>query len=176
MRVPVDAAGQDELVRSVDLAPARPEAHADRRDRLAGDAEIGAERVRRRGDRAAADHEVVGRLAQAPHPPVVAGQRLEVGTIAGASPSARETMTGRPEILVINPNSNEAVTAGLAEALRPLSFGGGPEIRCETLREGPLGIETQADVESVAFPLRRRIEGENRAGAFVLACYSAPGL
>ena len=85
-------------------------------------------------------------------------------------------MAGRPEILVINPNSNEAVTAGLAEALRPLSFDDGPEIRCETLSEGPLGIETQADVESVALPLRHRIEGDNRAGAFVIACYSNPGL
>lgn len=82
----------------------------------------------------------------------------------------------RPEILVINPNSNQAVTAGLADALRPLTFAEGPEIRCATLAEGPLGIETQAHVDGVAMPLARMIEGENRPDAFVIACYSDPGL
>ncbi|MDB5511271.1 MAG: Asp/Glu racemase [Enterovirga sp.] len=82
----------------------------------------------------------------------------------------------RPRILVVNPNSNEAVTRGLEEALRPLSFADGPEIRCRTLAEGPFGIESQADVESVAMPLRRLVEGETEADAFVIACYSDPGL
>ena len=85
-------------------------------------------------------------------------------------------MKTRREILVVNPNSNEAVTAGLEEALRPLAFADGPAIRCRTLAEGPVGIETQADVESVAMPLRRLVEGENEAAAFVIACYSDPGL
>lgn len=85
-------------------------------------------------------------------------------------------MTARPEILVINPNSNAAVTAGLAAALRPFEFGEGPTIRCETLADGPFGIETQADVEAVTMPLRRLVEGENAASAFVIACYSDPGL
>jgi Asp/Glu/hydantoin racemase len=82
----------------------------------------------------------------------------------------------RPRILVINPNSNEAVTRGLEDALRPFSFPQGPEIECRTLAEGPFGIESQADVDSVALPLRRMVEGENRADAFVIACYSDPGL
>jgi allantoin racemase len=82
----------------------------------------------------------------------------------------------RGRILVINPNSNEAVTAGMAEALKPLSFGDGPEIACRTLKEGPYGIESQADVESVALPLRRLVEAEGEADAFVIACYSDPGL
>ena len=82
----------------------------------------------------------------------------------------------RPEILVINPNSNEAVTAGLVDALRVLDFPDGPAIRCVTLKDGPFGIETQADVETVSMPLRRMVEGENAAAAFVLACYSDPGL
>lgn len=84
-------------------------------------------------------------------------------------------MTGR-RIIVINPNSNETVTRGLDEALRPLAFADGPEIVCTTLAEGPYGIETQADVESVALPLRRFVESENHADAFVIACYSDPGL
>ena len=82
----------------------------------------------------------------------------------------------RPRILVINPNSNEAVTRGLEEALRPLSFAEGPEIECRTLTEGPFGIECQADADSVGLPLRRLVEGENGASAFVIACYSDPGL
>jgi len=82
----------------------------------------------------------------------------------------------RRRIVVVNPNSNEAVTRGLDEALRPLAFAEGPEIVCTTLAEGPYGIETQADVESVAMPLRRLIESDNGADAFIIACYSDPGL
>jgi allantoin racemase len=85
-------------------------------------------------------------------------------------------MNRRPRILVINPNSNEAVTEGLRQALAPLAFTDGPEIVCETLREGPAGIETQEHVESVTLPLRRRVEAANGVDAFVIACYSDPGL
>jgi allantoin racemase len=80
------------------------------------------------------------------------------------------------KILVINPNSNEQVTRHLADALQPLNFGGGPEIDCITLKEGPFGIETQADVESVTMPLRALVSADNSAAAFVIACYSDPGL
>jgi Asp/Glu/hydantoin racemase len=85
-------------------------------------------------------------------------------------------MSRRPRILVINPNSNETVTEGLRQALVPLSFAEGPEILCETLREGPAGIETQEHVESVTLPLRRRVEAADDIDAFVIACYSDPGL
>ncbi|BCB21457.1 aspartate/glutamate racemase family protein [Bosea sp. ANAM02] len=85
-------------------------------------------------------------------------------------------MNRRPRILVINPNSNEMVTEGLRQALVPLAFAEGPEILCESLREGPLGIETQEHVESVTLPLRRRVEAANDIDAFVIACYSDPGL
>lgn len=85
-------------------------------------------------------------------------------------------MARTSRILVINPNSNEAVTEGLREAVRPLGFADGPEIICETLKEGPLGIETQEHIESVTLPLRRRIESANDVDAFIIACYSDPGL
>jgi len=85
-------------------------------------------------------------------------------------------MTRRPRILVINPNSNEAVTEGLRQAVKPLTYADGPEIVCETLSEGPFGIETQEHVESVALPLRRKVEATNDADAFIIACYSDPGL
>jgi allantoin racemase len=82
----------------------------------------------------------------------------------------------RARILVINPNSNVDVTRGLEEALKPLDFANGPEIVCTTLAEGPYGIESQADADSVVMPLRRLIESDNSAAAFVIACYSDPGL
>ncbi|MCK1488430.1 Asp/Glu racemase [Bradyrhizobium sp. 193] len=81
----------------------------------------------------------------------------------------------RPRILVINPNSNPAVTRGLEDALKPLGFEGGPELVCQTLAEGPFGIESP-DVDGVAMPLRRLVEGDNSSAAFVIACYSDPGL
>lgn len=79
-------------------------------------------------------------------------------------------------ILVINPNSNPAVTRGFDEALAPLRSPGGVEILCETLEEGPFGVQTQADVESVALPLARLVAARQDADAFVIACYSDPGL
>jgi Asp/Glu/hydantoin racemase len=87
-------------------------------------------------------------------------------------------MASRPRrrILVVNPNSNEVVTKGLADALEPIAFEDGPEIDCVTLKEGPYGIETQEHVESVTLPLRRLVAGSNEVDAFVIACYSDPGL
>jgi Asp/Glu/hydantoin racemase len=82
----------------------------------------------------------------------------------------------RPRIRVVNPNSNEAVTRCLDASLESLRFVNGPEIVCSTLTEGPFGIETQVDVESVVMPLRHLVEADNSSDAFVIACYSDPGL
>lgn len=35
-------------------------------------------------------------------------------------------------IVVLNPNSTEAVTEGIDKALEPLRLGGGPDIECAT--------------------------------------------
>src|SRR5512135_2921836 len=84
-------------------------------------------------------------------------------------------MAGR--ILVINPNSTEAVTRGIDEAVEPLRMPGGPAIDCITLKEGPPGIETQQHVDGVVAPLLNLImKKEKRYAAFVIACYSDPGL
>jgi Asp/Glu/hydantoin racemase len=82
----------------------------------------------------------------------------------------------RRRIRVVNPNSNEAVTRGIDTALEPLRFANGPEIVCSTLAEGPFGVESQADAESVVMPLLRLIESDNSSDAFVIACFSDPGL
>ena len=82
----------------------------------------------------------------------------------------------RPRIRIVNPNSNEAVTQGIDDAVAPMRFADGPEIVCSTLAEGPYGIESQKDIEAVTLPLRRRVESDNASDAFVIACYSDPGL
>ncbi|MCA3248582.1 MAG: aspartate/glutamate racemase family protein [Azospirillum sp.] len=80
-------------------------------------------------------------------------------------------------ILVVNPNSNENVTRGIDAAVAPLRLPGGPEIECMTLKDGPPGIETQAHVESVVQPLARTVAArDNDCDAFVVACFSDPGL
>jgi Asp/Glu/hydantoin racemase len=79
-------------------------------------------------------------------------------------------------IVVINPNSTAAVTAAIDQALAPLRMAGGPAIECLTLAEGPPGIETQAHVEQVVPPLCRLMRAREDADAFVIACFSDPGL
>jgi allantoin racemase len=80
-------------------------------------------------------------------------------------------------IIVINPNSSESVTRAIDGAVEPLRSAGGPEIECLTLAEGPPGIETQRHVDEVAAPLCRLVaQQDNRAAAFVIACFSDPGL
>ena len=81
------------------------------------------------------------------------------------------------KILVINPNSTEVVTRGIDEACAPLRMAGGPAIDCVTLKEGPPGIETQQQVDGVVAPMLRLVrEKEAEYAAFVIACYSDPGL
>ncbi len=80
-------------------------------------------------------------------------------------------------IVVINPNSTEAVTAAIDAAMAPLRLSGGPEIVCQTLHDGPPGIESQHDSNSVIEPLCRTVAAQdNAASAFVIACFSDPGL
>ncbi|MEM9061976.1 MAG: aspartate/glutamate racemase family protein [Pseudomonadota bacterium] len=79
-------------------------------------------------------------------------------------------------ILVINPNSNEAVTQGISDALNGFRFPGGPEIECVTLAEGPFGIESQVDSDSVILPLVKLAEARPDAAPIIIACYSDPGI
>ncbi|MEQ8333152.1 aspartate/glutamate racemase family protein [Nisaea sp.] len=80
-------------------------------------------------------------------------------------------------IIVINPNSTEAVTEAMSAALDGLRLPGGPEIECLTNPDGPAGIESQADVDQVAVQLRAMVDRRaNNASAFVIACYSDPGI
>jgi Asp/Glu/hydantoin racemase len=79
-------------------------------------------------------------------------------------------------IVVINPNSTEAVTAAIDVAVTPLRLADGPAIVCQTLHDGPPGVESQHDADSVILPLCRTIAAQDNASAFVIACFSDPGL
>jgi len=79
-----------------------------------------------------------------------------------------------PSILVINPNANERVTDNLRVSLE--EFQAYASIDCITLRDGPFGIESDQDVEKAAVLVADRICNDIAYDAFVIACYSDPGL
>lgn len=83
-------------------------------------------------------------------------------------------MTGT--LFVINPNSSQTVTDGIAVAIAPLQGMGAP-IQCLTLAEGPPGIEDQAQAdETIAPMLRLAASLEDQAAGFVIACFGDPGV
>ena len=80
-------------------------------------------------------------------------------------------------IYVINPNSSQHVTDGIDRAVDPMRAASPVAIEARTLAEGPPGIETQAHVDGVVAPLLAHCAKlEDSASAFVVACYSDPGL
>jgi Asp/Glu/hydantoin racemase len=82
-----------------------------------------------------------------------------------------------PTLFILNPNSTAAVTAGLDAAMAPMRAHSRIPITCLDLPGGPAGVQTQHDLASVALPLLAQARGlVDRAGAFVIACFSDPGL
>lgn len=80
-------------------------------------------------------------------------------------------------IHVINPNSSVSVTEGIDAALAPLRLDGGPAIACHTLHDAPPGIQTEADIVRVLPQLATFIHAHKPDScAFVIACFSDPGL
>jgi allantoin racemase len=78
-------------------------------------------------------------------------------------------------ILVVNPNSSVACSAGISAALEPFRFPGGPAFDVLTLAEGPPAIYNWRDWHSVVEPLCRLVKRET-ADAYVIACASDPGI
>lgn len=78
-------------------------------------------------------------------------------------------------ILVINPNSSQSCTAGIAESLEPFASPGRPPFEVVSLPGGPPAIVTWRDWFSVAEPLCQMVERE-RAEAYIIACVSDPGI
>ncbi len=80
------------------------------------------------------------------------------------------------KIVVINPNSTLTVTEAIDRAMEPLRSAGGPAIECDTLAEGPPGIESDEHIAGVIVPLLQWAERRQDADAIVIACFSDPGL
>jgi Asp/Glu/hydantoin racemase len=78
-------------------------------------------------------------------------------------------------ILIINPNSSLSCSAGIAAAVAPFRWPGGPSLEVATLEEGPPAIYSWRDWHGVVEPLCRRVERQ-AADAYVIACASDPGL
>ncbi|PJX55970.1 MULTISPECIES: aspartate/glutamate racemase family protein [unclassified Klebsiella] len=80
-----------------------------------------------------------------------------------------------PKILVINPNSSEAVTKRMEAALVGLRSASSHQIRCIELAESPPGIETDEHVAAV-IPNIVAAANSSDADAIVIACFSDPGI
>ena len=87
-----------------------------------------------------------------------------------------ERVSGTKSLIVINPNSSQSVTDGVASALSPFE-GRGVPIRCLTLLEGPPGIETQRQADLTIAPMLALADAhEAEAAGYVIACFGDPGL
>ncbi len=78
-------------------------------------------------------------------------------------------------ILIVNPNSSGACSAGISDAIAPFRFAGGPVLDVVTLEEGPPAIYTWRDWHAVVEPMCRLVAASD-ADAFVIACASDPGI
>lgn len=78
-------------------------------------------------------------------------------------------------ILVLNPNSSASVTAKMRQGCEAIELHPDHRVAFHTLAEGPAGIETQRHVKSVVIPTCDYFLA-NPADAYVIGCFSDPGL
>ena len=78
-------------------------------------------------------------------------------------------------LIVINPNSSQMVTDAIDLAINPLRQFGTP-VRCLTLAEGPLGIESQKQADLTIAPMLDLAAAQTDAAGYVIACFGDPGL
>ena len=78
-------------------------------------------------------------------------------------------------LIVINPNSSQMVTDAIDLAINPLR-GFGTPVRCLTLAEGPLGIESQKQADLTIAPMLDLAAAQTDAAGYVIACFGDPGL
>ncbi|WP_371227936.1 aspartate/glutamate racemase family protein [Roseovarius sp. 2305UL8-3] len=82
------------------------------------------------------------------------------------------------EIQILNPSSRtdtgitKAIGQSLAWCRGPLM----PAFRCLTLADGPRGISTAADSDRASPVVARHIAEDETASAYVVACFSDPGV
>ncbi|MCC1493279.1 aspartate/glutamate racemase family protein [Cognatishimia sp. F0-27] len=78
-------------------------------------------------------------------------------------------------LVILNPNSSQTVTDGIAASIAPFERFGVP-LRCLTLAEGPPGIESQKQADLTIAPMLRLAADQTDAGGYVIACFGDPGL
>jgi len=78
-------------------------------------------------------------------------------------------------ILLVNPNSSVACSAGIDAAVAGFRQAGGPAIAVATVADGPPGIYSWRDWHAAVGPLCRHVADEV-ADVYVIACASDPGI
>jgi allantoin racemase len=84
-------------------------------------------------------------------------------------------MTGQKFLIIINPNASQTVTDGIKTAVQPLRRFG-IAMRCLTLAEGPMGIESQKQADLTIAPMLSLAAKQTDAAGYVIACFGDPGL
>jgi Asp/Glu/hydantoin racemase len=79
-------------------------------------------------------------------------------------------------IIIVNPNSCHAVTEAALKALAPFRLLNGPDYEGLTITRGPATISTDRDVAEATIHLAEELPKRSDASAFVIACFSDPGL
>ncbi|MEP1767955.1 MAG: aspartate/glutamate racemase family protein [Sulfitobacter sp.] len=87
-----------------------------------------------------------------------------------------ERNAGQGPIVVINPNSSEQVTEEIARAVAPFRLSDGPTFECIGIAHGPATISTMKDSAEAALNVAEIVQSRADASAFVVACFSDPGV
>lgn len=93
--------------------------------------------------------------------------------------NATKTASPAPpaKVAVINPNSSVVVTAAIKRAVDACGASTQTRFDCVTMVDGPAGVVTQSDADVAAVLTARWIaDHEQEASAFVIACFSDPGI
>ncbi len=85
------------------------------------------------------------------------------------------TGIGSARILLLNPNSSTACSAGIDAAVADFRRPGGPAIDVATVAGGPPGIYSWRDWHAAVGPLCAAVAAEH-AAVFIVACASDPGI
>ncbi|MEP7299901.1 MAG: aspartate/glutamate racemase family protein [Caldimonas sp.] len=87
------------------------------------------------------------------------------------------TRAASATVAVINPNSSALVTLAIERAVNACGASAQTRFDCVTMVDGPSGVVTQSDADLAATLTARWIaDHEQEASAFVIACFSDPGI
>ena len=80
-----------------------------------------------------------------------------------------------PTVLVVNPNSTQAMTDQIADAVRDVWRPAGFDVEVVTSNGGPAAIQSDADGVAAVEPMLDLVAA-HEADAYVVACFSDPGI